>query len=70
MRDAFYVATHEAVRTNGPVRVLAVAETKAKHSGFMVLHEGRIYFDGGAAELRASRDGYQQEFLFMTLPPW
>ena len=36
----------------------------------MVLHEGRIYFEGSAAELRASRDGYLQEFLFMTLPPW
>ena len=37
---------------------------------FMVLHEGRIYFEGSPEELRASRDAYLREFLFMTLPPW
>jgi ABC-type transporter Mla maintaining outer membrane lipid asymmetry ATPase subunit MlaF len=36
----------------------------------MVLHEGRIYFQGTAAALLASRDAYLREFLFMTLPPW
>jgi ABC-type transporter Mla maintaining outer membrane lipid asymmetry ATPase subunit MlaF len=36
----------------------------------MVLHEGRIYFEGSGAELRASQDSYLKEFLFMTLPPW
>jgi hypothetical protein len=36
----------------------------------MVLHEGRIAFEGSASELLASRDRYLQEFLFMTLPPW
>ena len=70
IRDAFYVATHEAVRENGRLRILAVPEAKADHASFMVLHEGRIYFEGSAAELRASRDAYLQEFLFMTLPPW
>jgi ABC-type transporter Mla maintaining outer membrane lipid asymmetry ATPase subunit MlaF len=37
---------------------------------FMVLHDARIYFEGNGDELRASRDPYLQEFLFMTLPPW
>jgi len=36
----------------------------------MVLDDGRIHFEGSAAELLASRDGYLQEFLSMTLPPW
>ena len=36
----------------------------------MVLHEGRIYFEGSGSELRASQDSYLKEFLFMTLPPW
>jgi ABC-type transporter Mla maintaining outer membrane lipid asymmetry ATPase subunit MlaF len=36
----------------------------------MVLHHGQICFEGSAAELRASKDGYLREFLFMTLPPW
>jgi phospholipid/cholesterol/gamma-HCH transport system ATP-binding protein len=70
IRDAFYLATHDAVQTDGDVRVLEVAESKAQNAGFMVLHDGRIYFDGTAAELRESRDDYLQEFLFMTLPPW
>ena len=36
----------------------------------MVLHEGRIYFEGSGTELLASHDAYLKEFLFMTLPPW
>ena len=70
IRDAFYVATHEAVRIDGRARVLAANEAKADQVQFMVLHEGQIYFEGTAAALRASRDRYLQEFLFMTLPPW
>jgi phospholipid/cholesterol/gamma-HCH transport system ATP-binding protein len=70
IRDAFYVATHEAAGADGRVRVHGVPEAQANHAGFMVIHDGQIYFDGGAEELRSSRDGYLQEFLFMTLPPW
>jgi hypothetical protein len=36
----------------------------------MVLHDGRIQFEGSGDELRASKDAYLHEFLFMTLPPW
>lgn len=67
IRDAFYVATHEAVRTPGHLQIVAAS---AERASFMVLHDGQIYFEGSGAELRASRDGYLQEFLFMTLPPW
>ncbi|MGB7220519.1 MAG: ATP-binding cassette domain-containing protein [Vicinamibacterales bacterium] len=67
IRDAFYVATHEAVRTNGHLQILA---TSTEHARFLVLHDGRIYFEGSGAELLASRDAYLREFLFMTLPPW
>ena len=56
IRDAFYVATHEASRDNGALRIVAVPEAEATHARFMVLHDGRIYFEGTAAELRASRD--------------
>ena len=70
IRDAFYVATHGAARENGHLRILTVSEADATRANFIVLHDGRIYFEGGAAELRASRDAYLQEFLFMTLPPW
>jgi phospholipid/cholesterol/gamma-HCH transport system ATP-binding protein len=70
IRDAYYVATHEAVRSNGRVEILATDEQKAERAGFMVLHDGRITFEGSGAELQASRDAYLKEFLFMTLPPW
>jgi hypothetical protein len=36
----------------------------------MVLHEGRIRFEGYAADLLASEDAYLKEFLYKTLPPW
>jgi len=70
IRDAFYVATHRAVRTDGVVRIVAVPDAAAQDTRFMVLHEGRIYFEGTATALLASRDEYLREFLFMTLPPW
>jgi phospholipid/cholesterol/gamma-HCH transport system ATP-binding protein len=70
IRDAFYVATHEAVRSDGHPQIRAADEAKAEQTMFMVLHEGRILFEGTAAALRASQDRYIQEFLFMTLPPW
>ncbi len=67
IRDAFYVALHEATKTDGGVEIL---ETSTERVRFMVLHEGRIYYEGSGADLRASQDKYLQEFLFMTLPPW
>jgi len=70
IRDAFYVASHEAVVTSGRPQIVALAESMTEHTTFMVLHEGRIHFDGRAADLLASKDEYLQEFLFMTLPPW
>ena len=70
IRDAFCVATHEAVRADGRPQVLVASEAKADQVSFMVLHEGRIYFEGTAGALQASQDGYLQKSLFMTLPPW
>jgi phospholipid/cholesterol/gamma-HCH transport system ATP-binding protein len=67
IRDAFYVATHEAVTTNEGLQILPAGTERAR---FMVLHDGRIHFEGSGAELLASRDTYLQQFLFMTLPPW
>jgi len=70
IRDAFYVAAHEAIRDNGRLRIREIPEDRVNRARFMVLHEGRIHFEGTAAELRASEDPYIREFLFMTLPPW
>jgi len=70
IRDAVYVATHQAIRTGGVTQIQAAGDEKAGEAVFMVLHEGRIYFQGSAAQLRASGDAYLRQFLFMTLPPW
>lgn len=70
IRDAFYVATHEAVRSDDHVQIVNANEATVEHAEFMVLHEGRIEFQGSAAELLAAQDAYLREFLFMTLPPW
>jgi phospholipid/cholesterol/gamma-HCH transport system ATP-binding protein len=67
IRDAFYVATHEAIRTDAG---LEIREAAAERATFMVLHEGHITFSGSGADLLASQDAYLHEFLYMTLPPW
>jgi hypothetical protein len=67
IRDAFYVANHAASRTKGQVEIL---DTDTERARFMVLHEGRIYFEGTGQELLSSQDPFLKEFLFMTLPPW
>jgi phospholipid/cholesterol/gamma-HCH transport system ATP-binding protein len=69
IRDAYYIATHRAVQNNGAIRI-ETADEKTTLAEFMVLHEGRIYFHGTAAELLVSGDAYLQRFLYRTLPPW
>ncbi len=70
IRDAFYIATHEATRKNGGVEIADAPAASGAPATFMVLHQGRMHFQGTAAELLASQDAYLKEFLFMTLPPW
>jgi phospholipid/cholesterol/gamma-HCH transport system ATP-binding protein len=70
IRDAFYVATHAAVRNGDKLQIVSADSAQAEHAEFMVLHEGRILFRGSAAELQASADSYVKEFMYMTLPPW
>jgi phospholipid/cholesterol/gamma-HCH transport system ATP-binding protein len=70
IRDAYYIATHKTVRNNGNIRVVSADEHEPPQADFMVLHQGRIMFQGGAFELLASKDPYLQRFLYRTLPPW
>ena len=70
IRDAFYIATHRAVRADGGIRIEDIGERGPTLAEFMVLHEGRIYFHGTATELLASKDPYLERFLYRTLPPW
>ena len=70
IRDAFYVATHTAVNRNGTIAIAAADNASVHRASFMMLKDGRAYFDGTAAELLAARDPYLRRFLFMTRPPW
>lgn len=63
LRDAFHVATQEAVRENGHVRFRPAGAAKIDEAEFIMLKEGRIVFEGNADELRASTDPYIRTFL-------
>jgi len=71
IRDAFHIATHKAVGAGHDVRIVdAGQQDESARATFMVLHEGRIRFEGTPDELLASEDAYLREFLSRTLPPW
>jgi ABC-type transporter Mla maintaining outer membrane lipid asymmetry ATPase subunit MlaF len=36
----------------------------------MLLRDGRIHIQAGAADMLASQDPYVKEYLLKTLPPW
>src|SRR5439155_2931255 len=63
LRDAFYVATHEAVRDNGQLRFRPADDRKLDEAEFIMLKDGRILFEGNAHELREATDPYIRKFL-------
>ena len=65
LRDAFFVAEHTAQRNGGHVSLERAVAHKADEAEFIMLKEGRIAFEGNAAELRqaASQDQYIHAFL-------
>jgi phospholipid/cholesterol/gamma-HCH transport system ATP-binding protein len=63
LRDAFYIATHEAVRNGQAIHIVPADERKSDEAEFIMLKDGGIAFEGNAAELRASKDPYLQTFL-------
>ena len=63
LRDAFFVAEHEARRDDGHVAIARADPRKADEAEFIMLRDGVIAFEGNAAELRASGDPYIRSFL-------
>jgi len=63
LRDAFFVATQEAVRQGNKVNFTHAGPAKMQEAEFMMLKDGLIIFEGTAEELRASTDPYIQAFL-------
>lgn len=69
LQDAFYVATHEAVRSNGAFAIVPATSTKDQEVDFIMLKDGTVYFEGHAAELRRTDDAYLKTFLSDWFPP-
>ena len=63
LRDAFYVATHEARRVDGTIELRPADERKADEAEFIMLKDGLVTFEGNASELRSSKDPYIKTFL-------
>ena len=64
LRDAFFVATREAVkRDDGRLHVVPAGLDKSEEAEFIMLKDGGIAFEGHAAELRGSSDSYLRTFL-------
>ena len=64
LRDAFYVATHMAVRdARGHPQILPATPEKERETEFIMLRDGVIIFEGDAASLRQSKDPYIVDFL-------
>lgn len=62
LQDAFTMATHRYDEAQAKMIPLPDGQTNALTT-FLVLHQGRVVFDGGTAELVASEDPFIKEFL-------
>jgi phospholipid/cholesterol/gamma-HCH transport system ATP-binding protein len=62
LRDAFYIATHNALRDDD-VRIVPADEDKSEEAEFIMLKDGGIVFEGPAGELKRSSDSYLRTFL-------
>jgi phospholipid/cholesterol/gamma-HCH transport system ATP-binding protein len=63
LRDAFYIATHTAVRDHGTIKIVKADANKERQTEFLMLRDGLLCFEGDADALRASQDSYLQTFL-------
>jgi phospholipid/cholesterol/gamma-HCH transport system ATP-binding protein len=58
LRDAFYIATHQAVQGPDGVAFQPASAEVEDRTEFLMLKNGVVAFEGNAAELRASSDPY------------
>jgi len=63
LRDAFYIAGHEAVRQGDDIVFVPASAAQKAKTVFMMLKNGKIAFEGEADELRRANDPYLKEFL-------
>jgi phospholipid/cholesterol/gamma-HCH transport system ATP-binding protein len=63
LQDAFIMATHYFDRKANQMRPLPPGEHGEVSMSFLVLRDGKVYFDGDAHELAQSRDEYIREYI-------
>jgi hypothetical protein len=63
LRDAFFIATHEAIARGDDIDYVPVTVGMPHRTEFIMLKDGRIAFEGTAEELRGSTDAYLKAFL-------
>jgi ABC-type transporter Mla maintaining outer membrane lipid asymmetry ATPase subunit MlaF len=61
--DAHYIASHAAVQQDGRVAIVGADPQKAEEAEFIMLADGKVYFEGTFADLRGSTDPYLKKFL-------
>jgi phospholipid/cholesterol/gamma-HCH transport system ATP-binding protein len=69
LQDAFYIASHEARRLDGQPLIVPASRGPHDAADFILLRDGRIYFEGAAADLLATTDPYVHAFLSEWVPP-
>src|SRR4029453_1166758 len=69
LQDAFYVATHEARGQDGHLAIVPAGRRTSEAAQFVMLKDGRVYFEGPAAELLASMDSHLKAYLSGWVPP-
>ena len=62
LQDAFTLATHRYDTSQNQMMPLPQGQTDPRTS-FLVLHQGKVVFDGSTEELVASQDPFIKEFL-------
>jgi phospholipid/cholesterol/gamma-HCH transport system ATP-binding protein len=63
LRDAFFIATHQATRRADRIAVGPVDPERVDRTEFIMLRDGQIAFEGNADELRSTNDSYLRNFL-------
>jgi phospholipid/cholesterol/gamma-HCH transport system ATP-binding protein len=62
LQDAFVLAMHHFSREKGAMVALPAGQTDANTS-FLMLHDGKLVFDGSTKELVESKDSFIREYL-------
>jgi phospholipid/cholesterol/gamma-HCH transport system ATP-binding protein len=63
LQDAFIMATHRFDPAANRMRSVKDVNHTDVHTSFLILRDGKVLFDGGAAELVHSNDEYIREYL-------